>query len=406
VTSSQFERLSGPEVSLGIAYDHAARNGFIVSTSDVGNVLRTSTCVLTDVKGQQATGRGKGIGLQSMASAVFEAFEHYYYDLSYAENAFPAVDLDLLGSDSRLQNGSPDLELIFGNSKPPLGRASFEQLGSDAPTLEFPAVLTNPNYSPQSEEERRVLSDYSLRRYGTNSGTASGLSVDDALLHGILELVERDALGITLLQTIFAATPAAAKEIDREAIPEPISAVLTLAEQETGAKSFLWDVTSNLKIPAMLCALDVGDFCFFGSGAALSSSYAAQRAILEAVQGFHVQCHLGVRFQRKKKRLASNASRFQRCNLDAGYFDCRRRSKPCQFPADPPVADGQPLGSAGQTQWIIERLGEAGMHAYARQLHRGAFAVTQVVVPGLERFYLACHGLPVAPAARGRRSLQ
>ncbi|WP_106314383.1 YcaO-like family protein [Paraburkholderia sp. BL18I3N2] len=62
--------------------------------------------------------------------------------------------------------------------------------------------LTNPFFVPELESERRQLDALRLTRYGTNSGTAAGTSVEDAVLHALLEVAERDSIGVQLLRSV------------------------------------------------------------------------------------------------------------------------------------------------------------------------------------------------------------
>ena len=182
-----------------------------------------------------------------------------------------------------------------------------------------------------------------------------------------------------------------------------------IAAAECMGQIVLWDITTDTNVPAILCALAIGNpvkFCFFGSGASLSASYAVERAILEAVQGYQIQNLYGSSFQHRMTRAVEKMSLYQRCNLDDGYFGYRWGKSVIDFSnIYSPIETLIQTEPKYQIQKIIEILQGLGINSYYRNLLSGEMYVVQVVAPRLERFYLVSHGIPVAPAARGRRVL-
>src|SRR5262249_23617208 len=143
---------------------------------------------------------------QCEVSAIYEAIEHLFsiFRLTAGDKS-PKV-LDLGGDDAPLVGGCPDFTCIRGRSAT-FSRVVFEPLDGDGPHLLFPTFLTDPGFLASSAEELQTLRDYSLMRYSTNSGTAAGSSADEGILHGLLELIERDGLGIELLRCVVRQTP-------------------------------------------------------------------------------------------------------------------------------------------------------------------------------------------------------
>ncbi len=65
----------------------------------------------------------------------------------------------------------------------------------------YPLFLTFPSYLSQVDRSNDSLDSFApLYRYSTNSGTAIGGNFEEAMIHAINEIVERDATSIFLLK--------------------------------------------------------------------------------------------------------------------------------------------------------------------------------------------------------------
>lgn len=131
----------------------------------------------------------------------------------------------------------------------------------------------------------------SPRYWQSSDGLASGNTRDEAVLHGLLERVERDAL------TLWQITPAAkryASSIDTNAIAEPILRSALDKISRAGLDIVLFDITTDLGIPCIVAIMGPQNRrntrCIrhvdvtYGAGASTSPAIAAIRAITEAAQ--------------------------------------------------------------------------------------------------------------------------
>jgi ribosomal protein S12 methylthiotransferase accessory factor len=129
------------------------------------------------------------------------------------------------------------------------------------------------------------------RYWQSSDGLASGNTRDEALLHGLLERVERDAL--TLWQVI----PAAKRyksAIDTKTISQPALRTALDKIARAGLDIVLFDITTDLGIPCIVALLGPRSRAnihsirhvdiTLGAGASTSPATAAMRAITEAVQ--------------------------------------------------------------------------------------------------------------------------
>ena len=119
----------------------------------------------------------------------------------------------------------------------------------------------------------------------SSNGLASGNSVDEATVHAICEVVERDAIS---LWHQFDSARIDATSIDPSSIHDPLCIgtleKLDLAQLDT----FIWDITSDTGVPTYISVIlqrgSGSQHIGLGSGTHLSRSVALLRALHEAVQ--------------------------------------------------------------------------------------------------------------------------
>ncbi|WP_434448484.1 TOMM precursor leader peptide-binding protein [Lentzea sp. E54] len=121
-----------------------------------------------------------------------------------------------------------------------------------------------------------------------SNGCAAGSSLEDAVLQGLLELVERDAVAIWWYNR----TPV--PEMDLDAFHDPWIDQLRTVHAGLGRDVWLLDVTSDLGVPAMVAVSRRTDGpredIMFGCGAHLDPKVAARRALTELNQCMPMVC--------------------------------------------------------------------------------------------------------------------
>ncbi len=212
------------------------------------------------------------------------------------------------GTSASLAKASAVMELIerisaarfLTDDNDPLIR-SYNELGENRPSLRnFKSLL------PEQERRPRIISlfrrmplvwsdSYSLTddedvlfplHYHTVtwSGFAAGNSLEEAIIQGLCEVIERHVIAKILEPRL--ATPL----IDVSTIDDPISSELIRNFESVGIQLFIKDFSQNMGIPSVgLIAYDA-EASFEGvrfvcaAGTAMSREYALQRAISEVAQ--------------------------------------------------------------------------------------------------------------------------
>lgn len=373
-----------------------------------GDLSKTYFCKFEDLDGVKSTGMGKGYGKQSIASALSEAIEHYYYE----NDTSPSINLEIPSchSEAWFARGSPNFKAIVGDKKISIDHYTYCNV-RDESKLYYPAFLGNPSYRPTTIDEKNTLEKYSLIRYSCNTGTASGMTYHEALLHGILECIERDSIGMSLINNIIKKEPDPIKVFDRETLPEDILGKISEIEGELSCEIKIYNITTDLLVPTVLTSLTKDDGgVFFGSGSSLYLDYAVERSLMESVQCVHGQIRHGFHYPKPTSIIPLNdLPKYTKCFMDRGYFVYKDKeimeSYSCLLKANADRFD-RTLSVEGQVDLLCRMLHKnSDVEVFARDVYRSdkknSPFVVQALLPSLERFYLVASGLYVLPSARG-----
>jgi ribosomal protein S12 methylthiotransferase accessory factor len=404
-SSSTLERITVPNDAIRNGLDFLSNQNIEAHFTTLGNNITTIICKLMKSGNVVATGIGKGISEQCKASALFEAIEHYFWGLSTPMTE--PTKLDLGGEDNFLKDACPDFNYICGSNHVEFSRIKFYQIDNNDNSILYPFFLTNPFWKPTSEIESKSINSYSLMRYSSNSGTAAGLTKDEAILHALLESIERDAIGIELLRTIVRKKPIPVRRLAEESLPININQLISRLSTDNSQLYGIWDISAyDIKVPVILvCVLDLmTKRKYFGSGSSLIVDYAIERALLEAVQSMHM-------WRTKKdlppqNEITHNTPLFLRCMLDRGYFGYRGGETNIDISEVFSPKTTLDLTVTDQIEIIMERLTESGFNVYQRSILEDKINVSQVVIPGLELFHLVTSRIPVLPGHRGRKVIE
>jgi len=212
-------------------------------------------------------------------------------------------------------------------------------------------------------------------------GSAAGTSWEGAALHGLLELIERDAAGLWW----HGGKPGRAVPPDIEAATQAL-----LAELRSGAaaerRSWLLDITTDIGIPAVAalsCRPDGFGFAF-GLAARRTLQAAARSAILEMCQ--MELAYMVVEAKRRERGDAALNARDRAHLQRATAIDANSSAllRPVSGDAERISIDSADAPAA--LQLIVRRLAEFGVETYGLDLTRAspAIPVARIIAPGLQ----------------------
>ncbi|MGV9325761.1 YcaO-like family protein [Streptosporangium sandarakinum] len=397
-------------------------------------------CTVRDRSGKVVTASlGKGAGEQSRVSALFEAWQHLEHDRGQAALARDTGRVRVLPVEAvvaqpelrgeemihRLARDHPGVAVACLRAEP-LG----ERPSPGRRAIWYPAFARSPSCRshPVPGDDLRYES---YLRYAYDSGTAAGVTEAEAVLHGLLEVVERDALSHALLDW-YLDEAAPIRVIDPDGLPGDLRRLHAEARTRLGAPPLVIDMTSDLGIPAY-CAIPsrAGPYPgVIGSGASLDPEYAVERALSEVVQSsFNMSLGVDLTLARRLESLR-RWPLLERCaRLDPEPLG--PRLVPGPWPggegrrADTEdgtdrTTDDHPMerermderferrrSVAGRVAAVLGRMEAAGFAAYAFRWNPGRTRcpVLTVIVPGLDTFAMVHSAVPVLPTGRAARRL-
>lgn len=350
---------------------------------------------------------GKGAGGQSRVSALFEAWQHLRHQEGQAGLAaggrVRVVPVGEVVAQPGLAGEAMLARLAADFPSARLACVWLEPLRGGVDGVWFPVFARAPacrDYPVPGDD----LTGYApYLRYSYDSGTATGSSVAEAVLHGLLEVVERDALSHALLQW-YVAGDGAVRAVAREGLPADLRVLHDEVAGLLGAAPVVVEVTSDLGVPAFCAIPSVA--CGFpgvlGSGASLSAAYAVERALSEVAQSLF-NLSLGVdRTLAGRLRSLGRWPLLERCaRVDPAPLLGR-------LVYGGSVAEGAVGGVAEQVEAVLGAVEGAGLSAYVLRWNPGdeRCPVVTVVVPGLDAFSMVHNAVPVLPTGRAVRLLE
>ncbi|ORB50621.1 hypothetical protein BST43_22085 [Mycobacteroides saopaulense] len=356
----------------------------------------------------ESFGLGKGAGLSAQAGALYESIEHYFSArLAVNRNSIQLRSPDDLTSGPL---GYDSTVLVFLDEKRgKLSCQKYECLISGQNDQYLPIALTSPGYVDDEQLRSELGDSYDyeqLSRYCSSTGWASGATVEEATLHALNEIIERDAQSHLLINQFLMEPGPPLIVVDRSTAPLELKKLWSTVEESLNDAVHLIEITTDLGVPAFVAHSTANfrrDPRIHGAGASLSPLYAAERALFELLQMYaavenSILLQLGVDFVPRaltdSHGILKRASQF---NLT----DRLSRAMHVSFPNFTALES-----PAEHLSEVLDRLNRHGYLPYRFVRYCSArAAVVDIIVPGLERFFLVQSGVPVLPGPRARMAI-
>ncbi|HIH44672.1 MAG TPA: YcaO-related McrA-glycine thioamidation protein [Candidatus Methanoperedenaceae archaeon] len=373
------QRVFDPETSLARTKDMLPEIG-VTRIASITDLDRVGIPVFSAVRPSAARGAisiysGKGASeTVARISAIMESFER-----CLAEQ--PEVSMNLKGVDIACERRTGTYEKSRDDSLNPnelllpmplLAGTVLEWVGGwDLLREEDVFVPANAVFHPYVP-----AGGMPLFRSNTN-GLAAGNTMEEAVLHGLLEVIERDALGIA----------ESTKNPGRELIVnDGVNRELMKKFDDAGVAVKLWLLDSDIDIPTVVAALDdpvLRDpaLLVMGAGSHLKPEIAASRALTEAAQSRVVQIH-GAREDTNRESIVRTIG-YERLRRMNGYWygtgDSIRIDQ---------LEDSSSDSPARNIETVLERLGDPAERAIIVDLSRKGVKVPVIraIIPTFELF--------------------
>ncbi|VVB96092.1 YcaO cyclodehydratase, ATP-ad Mg2+-binding [uncultured archaeon] len=378
------QRVFKPETTLATTTKLLPRIG-VTRIANITDLDRVGIPVFSAIRPSAAAGAisiysGKGANeTNARISAIMESFER-----CLAEQ--PEVSINLSGIPLNTQRASDTYESL-SESYPTLypDTLLLPRPFSGFTTLEWvmgfdlmndievfvPANAVFHPYDPQGGNK--------IFRSNTN-GLASGNTIEEAVLHGLLEVIERDALSIAE----FTHNPGREIVLSES---DGLNYILKKKLEDAGIKVKLWLLDSDVDIPTVVAALDdtvLRDpaLLVMGAGSHLKPEIAVTRALTEAAQSRVVQIH-GAREDTDRERVVRTFGYDHMKKMNGYWYEdlgTVRMDEMQDSSSDTPAAN---------IKTVLERLEGSADGAIIVDLSRGVeIPVVRAIIPMFELYTL------------------
>jgi ribosomal protein S12 methylthiotransferase accessory factor len=295
-----------------------------------GEFIHVARCTLSDRKSGRflASGNGKGELMASRIGSLFEATEHLLstYHLIDPEKIFYLNSREFC-RDNSMCDQLPLVLLRSGeNADIPFLKHNAV---NDRQTCFYPLALTCPEYIDIQLEKGSLRKsdsfDYRrLEQYSTNSGTAIGMNAEEAIIHGLLEGIERTSLSKFLTDTFLKNKKDHLRVVNTVTLPDSIIDVINRLEREISSRVFVFEMPNKFGVPAYVSWMEQYEFRIgiAGYGCSLSAEHAILRCLYELSQFYLLTKHIfGFDWLRSKSDAIQTQLKGLPLHQDCAVFD-------------------------------------------------------------------------------------
>ena len=310
-------RVIAPEKTIEINEDNLKTAG-ITRIADITDLDRIGLPIYTAIRPTAEDGAvsiygGKGITKDhARASAMMEGFERYSAERHESDETTIATLEEISSKGNYINPESLNLPKDF--KKQNLDSMKLEwSIAKDIISDDEYFVPTNAIYHPYIHSE----DSESLFKSNTN-GLASGNILEEAILHGIFEVIERDAW------SIFELTHKNYSQIDLDSIESDIVNDTIDKFESEGIKIKLMDFTADINVPTIAASADDtvtrdAGLLTLGMGTHLDPEVAILRALTEVAQSRATQIN-GAREDTVRADFAREAGYERMKRINKYYF--------------------------------------------------------------------------------------
>lgn len=310
-------RVIAPQKTIEINEDKIRTAG-ITRIADITDLDRIGLPVFTAIRPTAEDGAisiygGKGISKDhAKASAMMEGFERYSAEKQSSDETICASVDEIKGKGNYIDPKSLNLPQKFEN-------ADFSDITLEW-SLSHDLISDEDYYIPSNALFHPYLHDNSIQSLfkSNTNGLASGNVLPEAILHGMFEVIERDAW------SIFELTHKNYSQINLDSIEsELVNETIDKFESE-GIKIKLMDFTADVKIPTIAASADDtvtkdAGLLTLGMGTHLDPEVAILRALTEVAQSRATQIN-GAREDTVRADFAREAGYERMKRINKYYF--------------------------------------------------------------------------------------
>ena len=281
------------ERSLDVNKSEQILNSFLKSeglTSDIifsDSNLEVSYITLIDSNGNRmASGGGKG--KHHHIGSVAEAIEHYLFGLGTKNSSYKKLAIKSIAEQSIFENDFYLHHIFNENKNDEIEYIKFNSFNNKQ-EWKIPASIVDPGIYEDGVQKSN--SENQLRKFSTNNGCALGVTLNDSLLHGLNECIERHYESL-LYQEILGLNTQIKWIVFNDSLCTDIKIKKEKIEKLFGKVIIIYCKTEATSFVAFSILIDAEDkYCFtsIGAGSSFYLRVAVQRAIDELAQSLKLK---------------------------------------------------------------------------------------------------------------------
>lgn len=309
-------RIISPEKTIEIN-ENKIKTAGITRIADITDLDRIGLPVFTAIRPTAEDGAisiygGKGITKDhAKASAMMEGFERYSAERQDSDETIISTVSEISEKGNYIEPKSLNLNQTL--EKKDLSELTLEW------SIAHDLISCKDYYVPSNAVFHPYINDSydSLFKSNTN-GLASGNIIEEAILHGIFEVIERDAW------SIFELTHKNYSQINLDSIESEIVNKTIAKFESEGIKIKLMDFTADIKVPTIAASADDtvtrdAGLLTLGMGTHLDPEVAILRALTEVAQSRATQIN-GAREDTVRADFAREAGYERMKRINKYYF--------------------------------------------------------------------------------------
>jgi ribosomal protein S12 methylthiotransferase accessory factor len=278
-------------------------------------------CNLYDATSKKllAQGFGKGTKRQAILGSQFEALEHYTSNVTNINVDYVYVSLNELKNKNKRIISSKISSQILTDSKYQTKKMVWLEYSNYYNSEDYayiPASSINPLYL----NNKLCIDNFPYEEVymqSTNNGVAIGCSLDEALIHGLLEIIERDAISQFLLNNFIFEKGEKVTILDPTTLSRRNKIVYETLKKVSHTTPILLILENGFDIPSFCTYTSPPDFLYpvKGFGASLDGEYGLYRSMCECIEQIALYENIVQEETAKALDAFTNIPRLMKCVL-------------------------------------------------------------------------------------------
>lgn len=348
-------------------------------------------------------GYGKGTSKMALLGSKFEALENYTSIASNLNIEYENISFEeLITRKNQIIRSKIFSQILLEEKyqKISLPWTRYQNYFNPADYTYVPIASINPLYL-----DKRLSDDIfpyeEIYIESTNNGVAIGCSLDEAIVHATLEIIERDAASIFLIKNFISDKNHTIKIINAKKLTGDNLLAYNFLKNNSKQNPIIIFLENDFNIPAFCTYIANSNVPIVGFGASQSTEYALHRSLLECIEQKAINDSLKLQ-NLSYATIFPTLPKFRDCMK----FNLRQLIK--RKPIEKIVLEDDEqnlkfLDLKLYKEQLMQKIREKGFSIYYKILYQSEMVCTvQVIIPEADESISILHGMLSHFSERGK----